>query len=90
MGQEAVKHPLRDLIRQSPPFDANHIPDDSWMKDKVVIITGGASGFGLGMFRRWAAAGAVVSKTLPRPEHYSWVVSCETPQKGPPGFVKPS
>ncbi|KAL8755749.1 MAG: hypothetical protein Q9199_003423 [Rusavskia elegans] len=60
MGQEAVKHPLGDLIRQSPPFDANHIPDDSWMKDKVVIITGGASGFGLGMFRRWAAAGAVV------------------------------
>ncbi|CAL8576163.1 hypothetical protein XPA_002055 [Xanthoria parietina] len=60
MGQEAMKHPLGHLIRQSPPFDANHIPNDSWMKDKVVIITGGASGFGLGMFKRWAVAGAVV------------------------------
>ncbi|KAL8853440.1 MAG: hypothetical protein Q9221_001757 [Calogaya cf. arnoldii] len=60
MGQEAIKHPVGELIRQSPPFDAKHIPDDSWMKDKVVIITGGASGFGEGFFRRWAAAGAVV------------------------------
>ncbi|KAL8880264.1 MAG: hypothetical protein Q9192_008053, partial [Flavoplaca navasiana] len=60
MGQEAAKHPQGHLIRQSPPFDADHIPDDAWMKDKVVIITGGASGFGLGMFRRWAAAQAVV------------------------------
>ncbi|KAL8675225.1 MAG: hypothetical protein Q9168_000345 [Polycauliona sp. 1 TL-2023] len=60
MGQEARKHPVADVARQSPPFDASHRPDDSWMKDKVVIITGGASGFGSGMFRRWAAAGAVV------------------------------
>lgn len=88
MGQEAMKHPLGHLIRQSPPFDANHIPNDSWMKDKVVIITGGASGFGLGMFKRWAVAGAVVSKTT-CPDH-SWGESCETPQKGPPRFLKPS
>ncbi|KAL8784540.1 MAG: hypothetical protein Q9213_003888 [Squamulea squamosa] len=60
MAQEAIKHPLGELVRQSPPFDANHVPDDSWMKDKVVVITGGASGFGAGFLRRWAAAGAVV------------------------------
>lgn len=81
MGQEAAKHPQGHLIRQSPPFDADHIPDDAWMKDKVVIITGGASGFGLGMFRRWAAAQAVVGKTLP-PLEYAWCSSCETPSDG--------
>lgn len=60
MPQEAAKHPLGDLVRQSPPFNINHVPDDSWVKDKVVIITGGASSFGAGFLRRWAAAGAVV------------------------------
>lgn len=60
MSREAAKHPLGDLVRQSPPFDVNRIPDDSWVKDKVIIITGGASGFGAGFLRRWAAAGAVV------------------------------
>ncbi|KAL8952212.1 MAG: hypothetical protein Q9222_001867 [Ikaeria aurantiellina] len=60
MAREAAKHPLGELVRQSPPFDVHYIPDDSWMKDKVVIITGGASGFGEGFVKRWAAAGAVV------------------------------
>ncbi|KAL8839588.1 MAG: hypothetical protein Q9170_001692 [Blastenia crenularia] len=60
MFQEAAKHPLGDLVRQSPPFDISHVPDDSWMKNKVIVITGGASGFGAGFLRRWAAAGAVV------------------------------
>ncbi|KAL8680616.1 MAG: hypothetical protein Q9186_003208 [Xanthomendoza sp. 1 TL-2023] len=60
MAQEAKKHPVGDLVRQSPPFDVNHIPDDSWLKGKVVIITGGASGFGAGFLRRWAVAGAIV------------------------------
>ncbi|KAL8723913.1 MAG: hypothetical protein Q9166_008223 [cf. Caloplaca sp. 2 TL-2023] len=60
MSQEAVKHSIEKLVRQSPPFDANHVPDDSWIKDKVVVITGGASGFGAGFLTRWAAAGAVV------------------------------
>ena len=60
MSQEAVKHPLGELVRQSPPFDINHVPDDSWVKEKVIIITGGASGFGAGFLRRWAAAGAVI------------------------------
>lgn len=60
MPQEAAKHPLGELMRQSPPFDINHVPDDSWVKDKVIVITGGASGFGAGFVRRWAAAGAMV------------------------------
>ncbi|KAL8685726.1 MAG: hypothetical protein Q9218_007581 [Villophora microphyllina] len=60
MAQEAAKHPLVDVVRQSPPFDVNHVPDDSWVKDKVIVITGAASGFGAGFLRRWAAAGAVV------------------------------
>ncbi|KAI4203430.1 MAG: hypothetical protein LQ346_001779 [Caloplaca aetnensis] len=60
MPQEAAKHPLVDLVRQSPPFDVDHVPDDAWMKDKVVLITGGASGFGAGFLKRWAAAGAVI------------------------------
>ncbi|KAL8710220.1 MAG: hypothetical protein Q9220_005151 [cf. Caloplaca sp. 1 TL-2023] len=60
MSREAAKHPLGDLVRQSPPFDANYMPNDSWMKEKVVVITGGASGFGEGFVRRWAAAGAIV------------------------------
>ena len=60
MAQVAAKHPQGHLVRQSPPFDRDYVPDDSWVKDKVVIITGGASGFGEGFLRRWAAAGAVV------------------------------
>ncbi|KAL8944266.1 MAG: hypothetical protein Q9216_000561 [Gyalolechia sp. 2 TL-2023] len=60
MAQEAAKHPIGDLVRQSPPFDINHVPDDSWVKDKVIVVTGGASGFGAGFLKRWAAAGAVV------------------------------
>ncbi|KAL8945430.1 MAG: hypothetical protein Q9211_000033 [Gyalolechia sp. 1 TL-2023] len=60
MSQEAVQHPLGDLVRQSSPFDINYAPDDSWVKDKVIVITGGASGFGAGFVKRWAAAGAVV------------------------------
>ncbi|KAL8705931.1 MAG: hypothetical protein Q9201_000986 [Fulgogasparrea decipioides] len=60
MAREAAKHPLGEIVRQSPPFDINHVPDDSWLKDKVIIITGAASGFGAGFLRRWAAAGAVI------------------------------
>lgn len=48
------------MVRQSPPLDTRNIIDDSWVKNKTIIITGGASGFGEGFLRRWAAAGAVV------------------------------
>ncbi|KAI4258900.1 MAG: hypothetical protein LQ352_001013 [Teloschistes flavicans] len=60
MAKEAAKHRLVDAIRQSPPFDVTHVPDDSWVKDKVIVITGAASGFGAGFLTRWAAAGAVI------------------------------
>ena len=60
MNPEAVKQSLVDKVHQSPSLDFSSMPDDCWMKDKTVIITGGASGFGAGFLRRWAAAGANV------------------------------
>lgn len=48
------------MLRQSPPLDFRNIVDDSWVKNKTILITGGASGFGEGFLRRWAAAGAIV------------------------------
>lgn len=47
-------------IRQSPPLDFSNIPDDGWVKDKTILITGGASGFGAAFLKRWAIAGANV------------------------------
>ena len=54
----AAKYPLP--VPQSPAFDTNAVLDETWVKDKTIIITGGASGFGEGFFRRWAADGATV------------------------------
>ena len=57
---QAAKYPIEAFIRQSLPVDFSRSVDDLWIKDKTVVITGGASGFGEGFFRRWAAAGATV------------------------------
>ncbi|KAL8816234.1 MAG: hypothetical protein Q9191_008364 [Dirinaria sp. TL-2023a] len=54
------KHSLESLIRQSPPLDTSTPINESWLKTKTILITGGASGFGAGFFKRWAAAGATV------------------------------
>ncbi|KAL9101032.1 MAG: hypothetical protein Q9163_003674 [Psora crenata] len=54
------KHSVVNLIRRSPPIDLASPIDDGWVKDKTILITGGASGIGEGFFRRWAAAGANV------------------------------
>lgn len=54
----AAKYPLP--VRQSPPIDTNAVPDETWVRDKTIVITGGASGFGQRFFRRWAADGATV------------------------------
>lgn len=47
-------------IRQSPPINITTPYDASWVNGKVVLITGGASGFGAGFVRHWAKHGATV------------------------------
>ncbi|KAF2652954.1 NAD(P)-binding protein [Lophiostoma macrostomum CBS 122681] len=47
-------------IRQSPPIDLSKPYSASWVKDKTILITGGASGFGAGFVRHWAKHGASV------------------------------
>lgn len=53
-------HSTEAIIRQSPLLDFSNIPDDCWVKDKTIVITGGASGFGAAYLKRWAIAGANV------------------------------
>ena len=54
------KYSIQDAVRQSSPVDFSSPIDNVWVKEKTIIITGGASGFGEGFFRRWAANGACV------------------------------
>ena len=54
------EYSIKDLVRQSPPIDLVAPVDDTWVTNKTILITGGASGFGEGFFRRWAAVGANV------------------------------
>jgi len=49
---------LVQAIRQSPPIDTSEPYDPAWVGGKTILITGGASGFGEGFFRKWAANGA--------------------------------
>ena len=51
---------LVNEVRQSPPVDTSAPYDPSWIGGKTILITGGASGFGEGFFRKWAAHGANV------------------------------
>lgn len=60
MAAGSSTHSTVATIRQSPPLDFSNIPDDRWVKDKTILITGGASGFGAAFLRRWAIAGANV------------------------------
>lgn len=57
---DAAKYPLEATVRQSPATGLSDAANDELVKGKVIIITGGASGFGEGFVRRWAAAGATV------------------------------
>ena len=59
-AQPAKKDSLVAQIRQSPPLEFPGTVDESWLKGKTVIITGGASGFGRGFVQRWAKAGAII------------------------------
>lgn len=47
-------------ILQSAPLDVSVPYDAAWVKGKVILITGGASGFGAGFVRHWAQHGATV------------------------------
>jgi len=47
-------------ILQSPPIDVKKPYDAAWVKGKVILITGGASGFGAAFVRHWAKHGATV------------------------------
>ncbi|KAF4979227.1 hypothetical protein FZEAL_4536 [Fusarium zealandicum] len=51
-------HDLKGLIRQSQPVDVSKPYDPATLKDKTIIITGGANGFGAYMVREWASHGA--------------------------------
>ncbi|KAH8654947.1 hypothetical protein BGZ60DRAFT_151302 [Tricladium varicosporioides] len=47
-----------EVVRQSPPVDTTEPYDARWVAGKTILITGGASGFGEGMLRKWAENGA--------------------------------
>ena len=57
---QAAQQSIETLVRQSPPIDFSRAVDDTWVKDKTIVITGGASGFGAGFCKVWAVAGATV------------------------------
>ncbi|KAH8708528.1 hypothetical protein GQ44DRAFT_715151 [Phaeosphaeriaceae sp. PMI808] len=47
-------------IKQSPPIDISIPYDAAWVHGKVILVTGGASGFGAGFVRHWAKNGATI------------------------------
>lgn len=53
-----MPHNIVEATRQSNPIDLRESYDSSWLKDKTIIITGGASGFGAAFSRHWASHGA--------------------------------
>ena len=53
-------HSMVASIRQSPPINLNEAYNEDWVRGRTIVITGGASGFGEGMVRKWAANGANV------------------------------
>ncbi|KXJ93824.1 hypothetical protein Micbo1qcDRAFT_158711 [Microdochium bolleyi] len=53
-------HNIESLVRQSRPVDLSLGYDTATVAGKTILITGGASGFGAGFARRWAALGANV------------------------------
>ncbi|EPE32129.1 NAD(P)-binding Rossmann-fold containing protein [Glarea lozoyensis ATCC 20868] len=54
------KNNVEALIRQSRPINIKDPYDAGWVEGKTILITGGASGFGEGFFRKWAHHGANV------------------------------
>ncbi|QSZ32320.1 hypothetical protein DSL72_001894 [Monilinia vaccinii-corymbosi] len=56
----AARNNIVDVARQSNPVDTTSPYDAGWVAGKTILITGGASGFGEGFFRKWAENGANV------------------------------
>ncbi|KAG9235546.1 hypothetical protein BJ875DRAFT_267571 [Amylocarpus encephaloides] len=51
---------VTEMARQSRPIDITDPYDPGWVEGKIILITGGASGFGEGFFNKWADHGANV------------------------------
>lgn len=60
MAESADEFSVVQKIKQSPPIDTSIPYDADWVQGKTILITGGASGFGEGFLRKWAAHGANV------------------------------
>lgn len=64
MPTSTSRNSVVDKIGQSAPLSQSQlsvaVADTTFLKGKTILITGGASGFGAGFLRRWAAAGACV------------------------------
>ncbi|KAB8298551.1 hypothetical protein EYC80_000730 [Monilinia laxa] len=56
----SARNNVVDIARQSGPVDTTAPYDAGWVAGKTIVITGGASGFGEGFFRKWAENGANV------------------------------
>jgi FlaA1/EpsC-like NDP-sugar epimerase len=52
-----ARNRLVNVVRQSPPIDTSAPYNAEWVEGKTIVITGGASGFGEGFFRKWAEHG---------------------------------
>jgi FlaA1/EpsC-like NDP-sugar epimerase len=50
-----------NIVRPAHPFDIETPLDLSSLNGKTILITGGASGFGEGFFRKWAENGMLKS-----------------------------
>jgi len=48
------------ITQQSKPIDLHDPYNAAWVASRTIVITGGASGFGEGFFRKWAENGANV------------------------------
>ena len=58
MAENERHESMMGMIRQSPPLDVDQTINETWVKGKTILITGGASGFGAAWLKAWAAAGA--------------------------------
>ena len=60
MTEEYAKTPVGSMVRQSAPIDLLEPYDPHWLNGRVIVVTGGASGFGAGFVRKWAEHGAII------------------------------